>query len=221
MRGWTETSEDWIYHATVICENFHRRIWQQIKDQPVIQQFFSPRLPDCPYPPFPKNSSRGRIIQLIKSFWSSVQVLGGLGRRMSSGDKASPSLTIDRAAFLLLRVKKAFRKKKQQRKEKRWVLLPPPFILFRRLARKYGGKQRVWKDGRVSGRSFEGPCHGSRSSWGTLHPGMKNRERRAGKSNVSGCSRELLPLSHLILLLRFSPSPAILRRTELRRLRSG
>ncbi|CAL7934958.1 unnamed protein product [Xylocopa violacea] len=45
-------------------------------------------------------------------------VLGGLGRRMSSGDKASPSLTIDRAAFLLLRVKKAFRKKKQQRKEK-------------------------------------------------------------------------------------------------------
>ncbi|XP_061940569.1 ankyrin repeat and fibronectin type-III domain-containing protein 1 isoform X6 [Apis cerana] len=45
-------------------------------------------------------------------------VLGGLGRRMSSGDKASPGLTIDRAAFLLLRVKKAFRKKKQQRKEK-------------------------------------------------------------------------------------------------------
>ncbi|XP_017759302.1 PREDICTED: uncharacterized protein LOC108550152 [Eufriesea mexicana] len=45
-------------------------------------------------------------------------VLGGLGRRMSSGDKASPSLTIDRAAFLLLRVKRAFRKKKQQRKEK-------------------------------------------------------------------------------------------------------
>ncbi|XP_048267873.1 uncharacterized protein LOC100646318 isoform X6 [Bombus terrestris] len=45
-------------------------------------------------------------------------VLGGLGRRMSSGDKASPGLTIDRAAFLLLRVKKAFKKKKQQRKEK-------------------------------------------------------------------------------------------------------
>ncbi|XP_068983304.1 ankyrin repeat and fibronectin type-III domain-containing protein 1 isoform X5 [Bombus flavifrons] len=37
---------------------------------------------------------------------------------MSSGDKASPGLTIDRAAFLLLRVKKAFKKKKQQRKEK-------------------------------------------------------------------------------------------------------
>ncbi|XP_011499425.1 PREDICTED: uncharacterized protein LOC105363435 [Ceratosolen solmsi marchali] len=37
---------------------------------------------------------------------------------MSSGDKGSPSLTIDRAAFLLLRVKKAFKKKKQQRKEK-------------------------------------------------------------------------------------------------------
>ncbi|XP_076230077.1 ankyrin repeat and fibronectin type III domain containing protein wide awake isoform X4 [Nomia melanderi] len=47
-----------------------------------------------------------------------IQVLGGLGRRMSSGDKASPGLTIDRAAFLLLRVKKAFKKKKQQRKEK-------------------------------------------------------------------------------------------------------
>ncbi|RLU21239.1 hypothetical protein DMN91_005612, partial [Ooceraea biroi] len=46
------------------------------------------------------------------------RVLGGLGRRMSSGDKASPGLTIDRAAFLLLRVKKAFKKKKQQRKEK-------------------------------------------------------------------------------------------------------
>ncbi|XP_043503339.1 uncharacterized protein LOC122524904 isoform X4 [Polistes fuscatus] len=45
-------------------------------------------------------------------------VLGGLGRRMSSGDKAPPGLTIDRAAFLLLRVKKAFKKKKQQRKEK-------------------------------------------------------------------------------------------------------
>jgi hypothetical protein len=28
-------------------------------------------------------------------------------------------LTIDRAAFLLLRVKKAFKKKKQQKKEKR------------------------------------------------------------------------------------------------------
>ncbi|XP_076679752.1 ankyrin repeat and fibronectin type III domain containing protein wide awake isoform X7 [Andrena cerasifolii] len=47
-----------------------------------------------------------------------MNVLGGLGRRMSSGDKASPGLTIDRAAFLLLRVKKAFKKKKQQRKEK-------------------------------------------------------------------------------------------------------
>ncbi|XP_051173974.1 uncharacterized protein LOC127289823 isoform X4 [Leptopilina boulardi] len=45
-------------------------------------------------------------------------VLGGIGRRMSSGDKANSSLTIDRAAFLLLRVKKAFKKKKQQRKEK-------------------------------------------------------------------------------------------------------
>ncbi|XP_078034270.1 ankyrin repeat and fibronectin type III domain containing protein wide awake isoform X3 [Augochlora pura] len=49
-------------------------------------------------------------------------VLGGLGRRMSSGDKASPGLTIDRAAFLILRVKKALKKKKQQWKEKS---LPP------------------------------------------------------------------------------------------------
>ncbi|KAK2575120.1 hypothetical protein KPH14_008842 [Odynerus spinipes] len=49
-------------------------------------------------------------------------VLGGLGRRMSSGDKASPGLTIDRAAFLLLRVKKAFKKKKQQRKEKSLIM---------------------------------------------------------------------------------------------------
>ncbi|XP_023316665.1 uncharacterized protein LOC106658011 isoform X1 [Trichogramma pretiosum] len=38
---------------------------------------------------------------------------------MSSGDnKPSPGLTIDRAAFLLLRVKRAFKKKKQQRKDK-------------------------------------------------------------------------------------------------------
>lgn len=48
-----------------------------------------------------------------------VQVLGGLGRRMSSGEKVQPGLSIDRAAFILLRVKKAFKKKKQQRKEKR------------------------------------------------------------------------------------------------------
>jgi len=40
-------------------------------------------------------------------------------RKMSSGDKASPGLTIDRAAFLLLRVKNAFKKKKKQQKEKR------------------------------------------------------------------------------------------------------
>ncbi|XP_047356146.1 uncharacterized protein LOC124951582 isoform X3 [Vespa velutina] len=45
-------------------------------------------------------------------------VLGGLGRRMSSGEKVQPGLSIDRAAFILLRVKKAFKKKKQQRKEK-------------------------------------------------------------------------------------------------------
>lgn len=32
---------------------------------------------------------------------------------------SSPGLTIDKAAFLLLRVKRVFRKKKQQRKEKR------------------------------------------------------------------------------------------------------
>lgn len=56
-------------------------------------------------------------------FWLFSQVLGVIGRRMSTGDKASPSLTIDRAAFLLLRVKKAFKKKKQQRKEKRWGFL--------------------------------------------------------------------------------------------------
>ncbi|KAL2712879.1 hypothetical protein V1478_017470 [Vespula squamosa] len=52
----------------------------------------------------------------MKNF--SQKVLGGLGRRMSSGDKVQTGLTIDRAAFLLLRVKKAFKKKKQQRKEK-------------------------------------------------------------------------------------------------------
>jgi hypothetical protein len=41
-------------------------------------------------------------------------------RNMSSGEKSREGvLTIDRAAFLLLRVKRAFKKKKQQRKEKR------------------------------------------------------------------------------------------------------
>lgn len=34
-------------------------------------------------------------------------------------DNKKAALTIDRAAFLLLRVKKVFRKKKQQRKEKK------------------------------------------------------------------------------------------------------
>jgi hypothetical protein len=48
-----------------------------------------------------------------------AKVLKRIVGRMSSGDKGSPSLTIDRAAFLLLRVKKAFKKKKQQRKEKK------------------------------------------------------------------------------------------------------
>ncbi|XP_011300773.1 uncharacterized protein wake isoform X2 [Fopius arisanus] len=37
---------------------------------------------------------------------------------MSSGEKPPQGLTIDRAAFLLLRVKRAFKKKKQQRKER-------------------------------------------------------------------------------------------------------
>lgn len=33
-------------------------------------------------------------------------------------EKKPPSLSIDRAAFLILRVKKAFKKKRQQRKER-------------------------------------------------------------------------------------------------------
>lgn len=33
-------------------------------------------------------------------------------------EKGPPSLSIDRAAFLILRVKKAFKKKRQQRKER-------------------------------------------------------------------------------------------------------
>ena len=39
--------------------------------------------------------------------------------RKDSTMSSSPGLTIDKAAFLLLRVKRVFRKKKQQRKEKR------------------------------------------------------------------------------------------------------
>lgn len=41
--------------------------------------------------------------------------------RKDSTVSSSPGLTIDKAAFLLLRVKRVFRKKKQQRKEKRLV----------------------------------------------------------------------------------------------------
>lgn len=36
----------------------------------------------------------------------------------STEEKKPPSLSIDRAAFLILRVKKAFKKKRQQRKER-------------------------------------------------------------------------------------------------------
>lgn len=36
----------------------------------------------------------------------------------SGDEKKPPSLSIDRAAFLILRVKKAFKKKRQQRKER-------------------------------------------------------------------------------------------------------
>jgi flagellar basal body rod protein FlgF len=41
---------------------------------------------------------------------------------------AASALTIDRAAFLLLRVKKAFKKKKQQRKEKKYVTIKTYFM---------------------------------------------------------------------------------------------
>lgn len=42
------------------------------------------------------------------------------GSETSSGKKSEkpPSLSIDRAAFLILRVKKAFKKKRQQRKDR-------------------------------------------------------------------------------------------------------
>ena len=58
--------------------------------------------------------------QLTRSFACRYRV-GRTSRaaRMSGGEKPSPGLTIDRAAFLLLRVKRAFKKKRQQRKEKR------------------------------------------------------------------------------------------------------
>ncbi|KAF7989754.1 hypothetical protein HCN44_008428 [Aphidius gifuensis] len=55
-----------------------------------------------------KNFVQGKIIFLIKT----------KSRKMSSREKPPPGLTIDRAAFLLLRVKRAFKKKKQQRKDK-------------------------------------------------------------------------------------------------------
>lgn len=43
---------------------------------------------------------------------------GGLHTMEEGQKKAEKSLSIDRAAFLILRVKRAFKKKRQQRKEK-------------------------------------------------------------------------------------------------------
>ena len=44
---------------------------------------------------------------------------GKKSEKSDKGDKEKgPSLSIDRAAFLILRVKKAFKKKRQQRKER-------------------------------------------------------------------------------------------------------
>lgn len=40
------------------------------------------------------------------------------GDKNEKTEKGTPSLSIDRAAFLILRVKKAFKKKRQQRKER-------------------------------------------------------------------------------------------------------
>lgn len=40
------------------------------------------------------------------------------GSATSGGKKSGNTLSVDRAAFLLLRVKKAFKKKRQQRKER-------------------------------------------------------------------------------------------------------
>lgn len=40
------------------------------------------------------------------------------GDKYEKTEKGPPSLSIDRAAFLILRVKKAFKKKRQQRKER-------------------------------------------------------------------------------------------------------
>ena len=44
--------------------------------------------------------------------------LGSMDEGTKKGEKAAPSLSIDRAAFLILRVKKAFKKKRQQRKDR-------------------------------------------------------------------------------------------------------
>lgn len=38
--------------------------------------------------------------------------------KAEKSDKGTPTLSIDRAAFLILRVKKAFKKKRQQRKDR-------------------------------------------------------------------------------------------------------
>lgn len=43
---------------------------------------------------------------------------GEKSEKSDKGDKGTPSLSIDRAAFLILRVKKAFKKKRQQRKDR-------------------------------------------------------------------------------------------------------
>lgn len=43
---------------------------------------------------------------------------GEKSEKPEKSDKGAPSLSIDRAAFLILRVKRAFKKKRQQRKDR-------------------------------------------------------------------------------------------------------
>lgn len=43
---------------------------------------------------------------------------GDKNEKAEKSEKGATSLSIDRAAFLILRVKKAFKKKRQQRKER-------------------------------------------------------------------------------------------------------
>lgn len=66
----------------------------------------------------PESGLNCSMDEVQKKSTTSCASSGGVGGGGGATDKATPSLSIDRAAFLILRVKKAFKKKRQQRKDR-------------------------------------------------------------------------------------------------------